>query len=1056
MTSNEENIDDQSDKKKPFFSASSEDVTDSYGCSGEMLGGQIGPYKLLGILGEGGYGIVYLAEQQEPIRRRVALKIIKPGMDTKQVIARFEAERQALALFNHPNIAHVYEAGITKTGRPYFVMEHVKGIPVTEHCDQEKSGIEERLKLFLDICDAIQYAHQKGIIHRDIKPSNILVSIDSKGAVPKVIDFGVAKAISQSLTERTLYTEQGQLIGTPEYMSPEQAEMTTQDIDTRSDVYSLGVVLYELLTGVLPFDPETLREAGIDRLRQIIREEEPKTPSTHLSYLGEKAKQIAANRRTGAGTLANRLHKELEWIPMKAMRKERVRRYRSVSELADDIQNYLDGNPLIAGPESVMYKTRKFVRRHAGTVGAATAIVVLLIVGLIVSTSLYVQAEQARNIAQNQAEARRQALYRNSVARAYAEYQTGYAGNIKRLLASCPADLRGWEWYYLYNIRDEARQTLSGHDHIVTAVAFSPSGERIASASVDTKIKIWDARTGTNIMTLLGHDSWIRCMSFSRDGKRVISGGTDKKIKIWDAETGKELRSLLPHNVPQEYEVLSLALSPDGKRIASGGLFGVIKVWDITSASEVMSFNGHEDDVQGILFSPDGRWIASSSADKTIKIWDATDGSIVRTLRGHSAAVGPIAFSSDGRHIISGDWNGNIKKWDATSGSQLTTFRAHKGEVTSVSLTPDGERLASGSADCTIKVWNVATADELVVFHGHSQAVTSVVFSQDGTQLVSGSLDRMVKVWDAAADRECRILTGHEGHVQSVSFSPDSKLLASCGDDKMIRLWNVAIGKEIMSLDGHADVVTCVAFSPDGRWIASSSWDKTIKIWDPVVGSELTTLSGHTDIVYSVAFAPDGKHIVSGSKDKTVRIWDLETGEEAITLRGHQETVMAVAISPDGKCIASGSSDQTVRMWDARTGDEIAILEGLAGEVKCVVFSPDGKRLVAAGRTSEISAAAAVWNVASRELIMILQGHSEGIHGVDFARDGRRIVTASADDTVRIWDAETGSEIIALHMVGTLLPWITSTVAFSPDCRTLAATNFDKILLFDSTMPSGD
>jgi len=298
MASNEEKIDGPSGEKKPFFSASSDDLTISYDSSKEMLGGQIGPYKLLGILGEGGYGIVYLAEQHEPIRRRVALKIIKLGMDTKQVIARFEAERQALALFDHPNIAHIYEAGTTKTGRPYFVMEHVKGMPITEHCDQEKSGIEERLAMFLDICDALQYAHQKGIIHRDIKPSNILISIESKGAVPKVIDFGVVKAISRSLTERTLYTEQGQFIGTPEYMSPEQAEMMSQDIDTRSDVYSLGVVLYELLTGVLPFDPETLRDAGIDRLRQIIREKEPKTPSTRLSLLGEKATQIAKKRRT--------------------------------------------------------------------------------------------------------------------------------------------------------------------------------------------------------------------------------------------------------------------------------------------------------------------------------------------------------------------------------------------------------------------------------------------------------------------------------------------------------------------------------------------------------------------------------------------------------------------------------------------------------------------------------------------------------------------------------------------------------------------------------------
>jgi len=351
----------------------------------EHLGGRIERYKLLSVLGEGGMGIVYLAQQKHPIRRQVALKVIKPGMDSKRIIARFEAERQALALLDHPNIAHVHDAGTTESGRPYFVMEYVRGLSIVEHCDRHKLTIEDRLNLFRQICLAVHHAHQKGIIHRDIKPSNILVSLQDDQKIPKIIDFGVAKAIAQPLTERTLATEESQLLGTPEYMSPEQADMASDDIDTRSDIYSLGVLLYVLLTGTLPFDSDTLRTGGIERIRQIIRETDPKTPSTRLTNLGEEAVKVSRNRRTDIATLAKKLHKELEWIPLKAMRKERAGRYRSASELADDIEKY---------------RLKKFVRRNRALVTSVAAVLIVLIVGIMVSTILAIGQARARTEAQ--------------------------------------------------------------------------------------------------------------------------------------------------------------------------------------------------------------------------------------------------------------------------------------------------------------------------------------------------------------------------------------------------------------------------------------------------------------------------------------------------------------------------------------------------------------------------------------------------------------------------------------------------------------------------------
>jgi len=366
----------------------------------ERPGSQIGRYKLLHVLGEGGMGIVYLAEQKHPIRRQVALKVIKPGMDSKRIIARFEAERQALAILDHPNIAHVHDAGTTESGRPYFVMEYVKGLSITEHCDRHKLTIEERLRLFQQVCLAIQHAHQKGIIHRDIKPSNIIVSTQDDKATPKIIDFGVAKALAQPLTERTLATEDSQLLGTPEYMSPEQADMASVEIDTRSDIYSLGVLLYVLLTGALPFDSDTLRTGGIERIRQIIRETDPKTPSTRLTNLGEEAIKVAQSRQLDIATLAKKLHKELEWIPLKAMRKERSERYRSASELADDVENYLNSAPLIAGPLSTIYRLKKFAHRNRALVTGIAAVLIVLVSGVIGIAVFAIKAEQRRAEAQ--------------------------------------------------------------------------------------------------------------------------------------------------------------------------------------------------------------------------------------------------------------------------------------------------------------------------------------------------------------------------------------------------------------------------------------------------------------------------------------------------------------------------------------------------------------------------------------------------------------------------------------------------------------------------------
>ena len=726
----------------------------------EGPGSQIGRYELLELIGEGGMGLVYLAEQKEPIHRKVALKIVKLGMDTVQVVARFRAERQTLAMLDHPNIAQVFDAGTTDSGRPYFVMEYVEGVPITKYCDREKLSIDERLRLFLQVCAAIQHAHQKGVLHRDIKPSNVLVSANDHAPLPKIIDFGIAKAVHQPLTEQTSITEQGQLLGTPEYMSPEQADMAYSQVDTRSDIYSLGVVLYELLAGASPFEGETLRKGGIEHIRQIIRDEEPKTPSARLTALGEQAKEVALMRRTQLLTLARRLKKELEWIPLKAMCKERHQRYQSVSELVQDISNYLTGAALSAGPESRIYRTRKFIRRHAGSVAMVTLVVIAVLLGLVASILMGCRAEQARKeevaarrqveqalaraeqaerMAQEQskkseqlAESYRKALYFNHIALADVAYRDNNMRRVRELLDSCPEDLRGWEWHRLNYVSDQSCMTLHGHDGWELGV--SPDGRWIVSGGQDDTVKVWDAATGAEVMTLRGHKGQVVTAAFSPDGHRIVSGSRDQTLKIWDTKSQKELLTLAGHD-----GTAGALFSPDGKWIISGSFDKTIRVWDAHTGAAMMTLRGHEASVICHAVSPDGRRIASGDRDNVVRVWDVGSRSEVMTLRGHQGNVNGVRFSPDGTRIVSGSWDGTIKIWDAKTGEQLLSVQAHDARIYDVALDPSGKRIASVGNDRTVKLWDSSTGDELMTLRGHAVAVTSVARTASGSCLPAGT-----------------------------------------------------------------------------------------------------------------------------------------------------------------------------------------------------------------------------------------------------------------------------------------------------------------------------
>ena len=481
----------------------------------EGPGTEIGRYKLLQKVGEGGMGVVYMAEQTQPVTRKVALKIIKLGMDTAQVVARFEAERQALAMMDHPNIAKVLDAGATDTGRPYFVMELVRGVPITEYCDKNKLSTAQRLGLFIPVCHAIQHAHQKGVIHRDIKPTNVMVTLHDGNPVPKVIDFGIAKATNQKLTEKTLFTNYAQMIGTPAYMSPEQAEMSGLDVDTRTDVYSLGVLLYELLTGTTPFPTKELLSLGYGQMQKIIAEKEPPKPSTRLSTMQHEERTVVAKNRSMEVSALGRMFKgDLDWIVMKALEKDRTRRYETVNGLAADIKRHLNNEPVSAVAPTFSYQLSKFSRRNSRYMRVAAAVGALLLVALLFSTFQAVRATRARTAAEA---ARRAALKSESTARAAqaneaklrsqadaqarAARQRAYASDIRLVQQTLEMndlgraqqllerqtpgpgenDLRGWEWRYLWEqARPDDHEVLRAGGPRVDSMSFSGDGRYLA------------------------------------------------------------------------------------------------------------------------------------------------------------------------------------------------------------------------------------------------------------------------------------------------------------------------------------------------------------------------------------------------------------------------------------------------------------------------------------------------------------------------------------------------------------------------------------------------
>jgi WD40 repeat protein/serine/threonine protein kinase len=1049
----------------------------------ECPGTVIGPYKLLEQIGEGGFGVVFLAEQAQPVRRKVALKVLKPGMDTRQVVARFEAERQALALMDHPHIAHVLDGGATASGRPYFVMELVKGVPITAFCDQGHLSVRARLGLFADVCQAVQHAHHKGIIHRDLKPSNVLVTVHDTTPVVKVIDFGVAKALGQALTDKTLFTGIAQMVGTPLYMSPEQAQLSGLDIDTRSDIYALGVLLYELLTGTTPFDQERLRQAGYDELRRIIREEEAARPSMRLSTLGQAGTAVCANRGSDPARLSQLVRGELDWIVMKALEKDRNRRYESASAFAADVHRYLKDEPVQACPPSALYRLRKFARRHRAALVSASLVALAVLLGSVASSWFAVQAlaaagEADRQAAEAKAAAAREGqekkqawlnLYLARLQLAQAAWRSGNIVRLRELLEETrprrgQQDLRGPEWHYLWRLCHPAATTLEGASGRIRQVAFSPDGKRLASATLGEAVppafKIWDPRTGKELFSLPGkHGPFApSALAFSPDGRLLARNGSARgTVELWDATTGRLARTL-----DRVGEAWSLVFCPDGSRLAIGGGGGVdaapVRICDVASGKIMHTLEGHQSYVYSLAFSPDGKRLTTGGHDDKVKIWDTDTGRVAFLLKNQGPSVQGVAFSPDGKRLASTNQE-LVKVWDAKTGEELFYLRGHEGTVNAVAFSPDGKRLASGSSDRMIKVWDVAAGRLAFTLRGHTGGVWDVAFSPDGKQLASGSDDGTVKLWDATTNPDTQILEGS----LSVAFSPDSKRLASGVHGKAILIRDLKSGRELLRLEG---VASSLAFSPDGKRLASTggpySRERKVTVWDTASGKQVYSLEGDGFYPLRARFSPDGALLTACGQEfdgrQRILLWEMATGRQVRAIRGEAKGGWSVAFSPTGDRLASGDGDQ-VKVWEVATGREVLALGLRGGTATAVAFSPDGRRLAVGkrGRPNEVT----IWDLATAREVFSLRGDTDTIFFVAFSPNGKRLASSTAGygagvrrpTFVRLWDTSTGQEVLALEAGRTG----TRDLAFSPDGRRLACVDGEGVVrVWDMTVSSAE
>jgi WD40 repeat protein/tRNA A-37 threonylcarbamoyl transferase component Bud32 len=969
---------------------------------------RIGDYEVLGEIAHGGMGVVYKARQRG-LDRVVALKmIVSGGRARDEDRRRFRAEGEAVARLRHPNVVQVYEVG-EHDGRPYLTMEYCDGGSLDAQLDGTPWQPAKAAALVQTLAHAMQAAHAAGVVHRDLKPANVLLAADG---TPKVSDFGLAKRLDVAGQTQT-----GAVMGTPSYMAPEQAE-GHKDVGPAADIWALGAILYELLTGRPPF-----KGASVLETLEQVRTREPVT-----------VRQLQPG-----------VPRDLETVCHHSLHKDPRKRYASAAALAEDLRRFGAGEPVAARPVSAVGRAVRWARRRPAVAGLLVTVALVAAAGLGGILWAYGEAVRQRDLARDEsaradeqaaeakretAEARRQEYFAQ-IGRAEAQLQAGdHAGAAGVLERVGPEYRSTWEYGYLRRRTEGTPLTLCGHTDGVSSVAYSPDGTRLASASWDQTIKLWDTRTGAELATLRGGGGPV---CYSPDGTRLASA-SGSEVKLWDTRRGAEIATLRGHTG----EVRSVVYSPDSTRLASASGDNTVKLWDATSGAAIATLRGHTLRVTSVAYSSDGTRLASASYDNTVKLWDAISGAAIVTLRGGG---GPVCYSPDGTRLASASGS-EVKLWDARRGAEVATLRGHTDQITSVAYSPDGTWLATASRDNTLKLWDGRSGAAVGTLGGHTGWVSSVCYSPDGTRLASASYDQTVKLWDARSETLIATVRGGGGPVR---YSPDGTRLVSFGAEG-VKVWDTRSGAKIATLRGLTGGVTGAAYSPDGTRLACAAGGGA-KVWDARSGAELASLHGYASRVRSVAYSPDGTRIAGAAgefnKPGEVKVWDAHSGAEITSLRGHTNMVTAVVYSPDGTRLASASHDHTVKLWDAHSGADLATLRGHTDQVFAVAYSPDGTHLASAAQDKTIK----VWDATSGAEIATLRGHTGEVTSVVYSPNGTRIASASFDRTVKVWDAHSGAEIATL-------PGHTGyarSVCYSPDATRLVSSDRDgHILVWDS------